>query len=261
MKYFSKVRLEAGKDNETTLFLILDTADGEEPALDKAAVIESREYRLFTQGVHSKLVVAEYSVYRTELDITANLENERFERIIETGEAEIVSSGEMQIPRNEKRDRKTGEIVRKHKRSPFLILAFAGGAVAFSMAAFAVGKSFGRGTVLPETPIESANVAEDGLIIPKQEQISDSAEQITVTIDRSYSAVPIEDLQLKEVVSKGMANILLPEFDKTDFFALIPIMLYNGQQDGVRHTKANRWFFYMYYPAHMVVLLVIKAFE
>lgn len=223
MKCFSKVRLEAGKNHETTMFLILDAGDSDDvPVLSKERVIESREYRLFTQGVHSKLVVAEYSVYRTELEITANLENERFERMIETGEAEIVSSGEMQIPRNEKRDRKTGEIVRKHKRSPFLILAIAGGAVAFSMIAFAVGKNFGRGIALPEMPIESANVAEDGLIIPKQEQISDSAEQITVTIDRSYSAVPVEDLQLKGAVSKGKANILLPEFDKTDFFTHVP---------------------------------------
>ena len=222
MKYFSKVRLEAGKDHDVILFLILEAADGKEPVLDKAAVIESREYRLLTQGVHSKVVVAEYSVYRTELEITANLENDRFEKMIETGEAEIVSSGEMQIPRNEKRDRKTGEIVRKHKHSPFLILAIAGGAVAFSMAAFAVGKSFGRGTARPDTPIESANVAEDGLIIPKQEQIAENAEQITITIDRSYSAVPVEDLQLKGAVSKGKATILLPEFDKTDFFTHVP---------------------------------------
>ena len=222
MKYFSRVRLEAGKDHDVILFLILDAGDSEEPTLDKAAVIESREYRLFTQGVHSKVVVAEYSVYRTELEITANLENDRFEKMIETGEAEIVSSGEMQIPRNEKHDRKTGEIVRKHKHSPFLILAIAGGAVAFSMAVFAVGKSFGRGTALPDTPIESANVAEDGLIIPKQDQIAENAEQITVTIDRSYSAVPVEDLQLKGAVSKGKATILLPEFDKTDFFTHVP---------------------------------------
>ena len=33
MKYFCKVRLESGKDQETTLFLILDAADGEVPEL------------------------------------------------------------------------------------------------------------------------------------------------------------------------------------------------------------------------------------
>ncbi|MBR4200562.1 MAG: hypothetical protein IKQ91_04700 [Oscillospiraceae bacterium] len=222
MKYFCKVRLEAGKNQETTLFLILNAADGEVPELSKAAVVESREYRLFTQGIRSKVMVAEYSVYRTETEITANLENERFERLIESGAAEIVSSGEMQIDRNEKRDRKTGEIVRKRKKSPVLFLAAAGGVMMFSMAAFAVGKNFGRGTALPDTSFESENVAEDGLIIPKQDEVADNAEQITVTIDRSYSAVPVEDLQLKGAVRKGKANILLPEFDKTDFFTHVP---------------------------------------
>ena len=68
MKYFSKIRLQAGKDHETLLFLILDAADSEDvPGLSKEKVIESREYRLFTQGVHSKVVVAEYSVYRTQI--------------------------------------------------------------------------------------------------------------------------------------------------------------------------------------------------
>ena len=222
LKYFCKVRLEAGKDQETTLFLILDAADGEVPELQKTAVIESREYRLFVEKKHTKIVVAEYSVYRTETEITANLENERFDRLIETGAAEIVSSGEMQIDRNEKRDKKTGEIVRKRKKSPVLFMAIAGGVMLFSMAAFAVGKSFGRGTSVSELPAESVNVAEDGLIIPKQDEIADNAEQITVTIDRSYSAVPVEDLQLKGAVSKGKANILLPEFDKTDFFTHVP---------------------------------------
>ena len=222
MKYFCKVRLESGRDQETTLFLILEAPDGEEPELTKTAVIESREYRLFVEKKHTKIVVAEYSVYRTETEITANLENERFDRLIESGAAEIVSSGEMQIDRNEKRDRKTGEIVRKRKKSPVLFLAVAGGVMMFSMLAFAAGKNFGRGTALPETSFESANVAEDGLIIPKQDEITGNAEQITVTIDRSYSAVPVEDLQLKGAVIKGKVNILLPEFDKTDFFTHVP---------------------------------------
>ena len=222
LKYYSKIRLLAGKDHETLLFLILDDSDGEVPELTKTAVIESREYRLFVEKKHTKIVVAEYSVYRTETEITANLENERFERLIESGAAEIVSSGEMQIDRNEKRDRKTGEIVRRRKKSPILFLAVAGGVMMFSMLAFAAGKSFGHNTAVSEIQTEPVNVAEDGLIIPKQDEIADNAEQITVTIDRSYSAVPVEDLQLKGVVSKGKANILLPEFDKTDFFTHVP---------------------------------------
>lgn len=41
--------------------------------------------------------------------------------------------------------------------------------------------------------------------------------------------------------------------------ALIPISMYNGERGNVRHKSRNRWFFYVYYPAHMAVLLVIQA--
>ena len=48
-------------------------------------------------------------------------------------------------------------------------------------------------------------------------------------------------------------------FQYGTLFALIPIMLYNGERGTVRYEKLNRWFFYVYYPAHMVLLLVIRA--
>jgi len=41
--------------------------------------------------------------------------------------------------------------------------------------------------------------------------------------------------------------------------SLIPIMFYNGEHGNVRHNSLNRWFFYVYYPAHMVVLMAVKA--
>ncbi len=58
----------------------------------------------------------------------------------------------------------------------------------------------------------------------------------------------------------------LKEFDSFASFyfqfgtllALIPIMLYNGERGNFRHKKLNRWFFYVYYPAHMAVLLVLR---
>ena len=60
--------------------------------------------------------------------------------------------------------------------------------------------------------------------------------------------------------------LYLKEYDSFAFFsqygtllALIPISMYNGQRGNVRHKNLNRWFFYVYYPAHMIVLLVIQA--
>ncbi|MCR4759608.1 MAG: conjugal transfer protein TraX [Oscillospiraceae bacterium] len=48
-------------------------------------------------------------------------------------------------------------------------------------------------------------------------------------------------------------------FQYGTLLSLIPIMLYNGERGNIRHNNLNRWFFYVYYPAHMVLLLVIRA--
>ena len=43
------------------------------------------------------------------------------------------------------------------------------------------------------------------------------------------------------------------------FIEIIEPCYYKGERGNVRHKNLNRWFFYVYYPAHMVVLLVIQA--
>ena len=48
-------------------------------------------------------------------------------------------------------------------------------------------------------------------------------------------------------------------FQYGTLFALIPIMLYNGERGKVRHKRLNRWFFYIFYPAHMIILMAVKA--
>ena len=40
--------------------------------------------------------------------------------------------------------------------------------------------------------------------------------------------------------------------------ALISIGMYNGQRGNVWHKNLNRWFFYVYYPAHMTLLLLAR---
>ena len=55
------------------------------------------------------------------------------------------------------------------------------------------------------------------------------------------------------------------QFDCFAFFSfqfgtllsLIPIILYNGKRSNIRHNNLNRWFFYIYYPTHMIVLLLV----
>ena len=56
--------------------------------------------------------------------------------------------------------------------------------------------------------------------------------------------------------SEGFASF---SFQFGTLLALIPIGIYNGQCGNVRHKNLNRWFFYVYYPAHMVALMAVKA--
>lgn len=53
-------------------------------------------------------------------------------------------------------------------------------------------------------------------------------------------------------------SFALFSFQYGTLFALIPISMYNGQRGNVRHGKLHRWFYYIYYPAHMILLLTVK---
>ena len=53
--------------------------------------------------------------------------------------------------------------------------------------------------------------------------------------------------------------IALPSFFFGSLLALVPISLYNGERGNVRHKNLNRWFFYIFYPSHMVVLMVVQV--
>ena len=51
--------------------------------------------------------------------------------------------------------------------------------------------------------------------------------------------------------------ILLIIYDRTEAYALpsfLLLLLYNGQRG-----KQNKWFFYVFYPAHLAVIAIIKA--
>lgn len=61
------------------------------------------------------------------------------------------------------------------------------------------------------------------------------------------------------VYLKEFDSFALFSFQYGTLFSLIPISMYNGQRGNICHNNLNRWFFYVYYPAHIVVLLVIQA--
>ena len=61
------------------------------------------------------------------------------------------------------------------------------------------------------------------------------------------------------IFAKQFDSFAAFSFQYGTLFALIPISMYSGKRGGEKHLQLNHWFFYIYYPAHMIVLLVIRA--
>ena len=216
MNYFCDVHVQSKKDEEQRIFVVLNEVKDNNPELTKEILMNNNQYRDFCSKYKPKLVLADYVLYSTEAEVYASSQDEVFEELINTGNVQLISRSELQLDNSSK---KSG-VKRKKKKSPFLAIGIIIGAVFLAFFMFTLGNKLGRaansGTEGDETEVVTPN--EDGMIVPHQDDISDSVQQITVSIDRSYSAVPTEDLQLKGEVIDGKASIQLPEFDKSDFF-------------------------------------------
>lgn len=219
MNYFCDVHLQSRKDEEKRIFIVLDNeniSDKELPNLTKSILIENSQYKDFTLKYKPKIVVADYKVYSTAEEVFASSQDEVFEELIQHEKVNFIGESEIQVDCAKDKNVKKR---RKKKTSPALKFGIAGGVLVLGVVAFGFGNIMGKSKANVETE-EVTNVitSEDGMIIPEQAEISADAEQITISIDRSYSAVPTEDLQIKGEVIDGVAQITLPEFDKTDFF-------------------------------------------
>ena len=201
----------AKQNQEQTLYLIMEAPKNENelPQLTKEQLINHHGYNAFVTNYRPKGTVAvDYAVYRTdrtEREVNASTPDADFEQMISDRTAERLSGGEIMIEHDEKPDKITGKVQKKKKTSKVVIFAAVMGCLLAAVGALAAGIKLGElKAAVPEE--EAANTAEDGLIIPVQADIAADAEQITITIDRSYSAVPLDDLQLKGVVSGGKAD-------------------------------------------------------
>lgn len=220
MNYFCDTHVQSRKDQERRIYILLEKpSDGvEQPHLSKEILMQNIQYRDFCQTYKPKLVMVDYAVYATEVEIYAGMQDEEFEKLIaDSSITERIAQSELQM--DTVKDKVIGS--KKHRKlSPPMILALIGGVLLLAVLALGAGMKLGRSsaevTDASVTVGESPN--EDGMLIPEQNVIADNAEQITVSIDRSYAAVPTEDLQIKGAVIKGQAEITLPEFDRTDFF-------------------------------------------
>lgn len=220
MYYFCDVHIQSRKDEEQRIFIVLENekiSDKELPNLTKEILIENNQYKDFTAKYRPKIVLVDYTVYSTDTEVYASLQDEVFEELIQNKDVQYIGKSELNIDcakdKNSKRKK-------KRKSSPVLKFGIAGGVIVVGVIAFGFGNTLGKSRAnIVNEEVETMNISnEDGMIIPEQAEISADAEQITVSIDRSYSAIPTEDLQIKGEVVDGVAQITLPEFDKTDFF-------------------------------------------
>lgn len=219
MNYFCDVHIQSAKNAEKRVFVVLnDISEGNQPEMTKEILVENNQYKDFCQKYKPKFIMADYVMYSTEADVFASSQDEVFEELISSGQVQRIAQSEIRI--DNAKAKSNAFVKRKKKRSPLIWVIIIGGAVVLSIAMFGLGKKIGNSNVQND---EQANgnttTNEDGMIIPIQDYIDENAEQITVSIDRSYSAVPTEDIQLKGEVIEGSASITLPEFDKTDFFS------------------------------------------
>ena len=219
MNYFCSVHIQSKKDAEKSFFIVLNNekdTDKELPNLTKEILLENNSYKEFITQYKPKLVFADYRVYSTDSEIYASTQDDVFEHLIQSGQATCIGQSEINV--DCAKDKHSGR--RKKKKSSLVLkVGIVGGAVVLGVSAFGLGNTLGKSQVVSTEKISTENtITDDGMIIPVQAEISPDAEQITISVDRSYSAVPTEDLQLKGEVIDGSAQITLPEFDKTDFF-------------------------------------------
>lgn len=223
MSYFYRIHAQSGKDSEAELY-----APGETPELTAESLRQNRDYMAFVGKKPPKVVAVRYEVYQTVTNLT-NIPCEHFAscvtRLIAEGKAVRVTTGELVIESRAKAKRR---VKRKRKKASLktLYALIIGAALLSLVLGVGIGMKFAKPEITAEVPSEEPGGSEsqtvDGMVIPGQEYINPQARQITVTIDRSWSPIPREDVQLKGEVIGGGATITLPYFDPEDFFSHVP---------------------------------------
>jgi len=212
MNQFCRAHCVSAKNKEITTYIVF--GKGQEPILTEELLMENNQFREFFHDYKPKVAYVNYETYRTDKEVYGALYPEQFEEIIEK-DSMFYSRGEVTVYRRKPASK-------KKKKSPIKTVAI--GAMAAAATGFlglgAGYKLFGGKVVVQQQTAPAPVVAadEDGMIIPEQTPIEANKEQITVSIDRSYLAVPTEDLELKGAITRGKASITLPEFDREDFF-------------------------------------------
>lgn len=219
--YFCQIHAESNTLDSYDSFYVFDTSD-KKHKLTKELISEKKDYQEFQSRNKHKQIYIHYTTYKTHQKINNAMTDDVFAELIRTNGCEYVASADIDM--NAKEEKKKVKQARNKGKGGFSFFKAVAVALVFTfVGAFgtvALGKKF---YTAPTTEIKiTQEISADGMIIQPQEELNADAKQITVSIDRSYLAVPTEDLQLKAEVIDGVANITLPDFDKTDFFNHVP---------------------------------------
>lgn len=219
--YFCQIHAESNTLDSYDSYYVFDVAD-KKHILTKELISDKKDFQEFQSRNKHKQIYIHYTTYKTKQKIDNAMMDEAFNELIATNSCEYVASADIDM--NAKAEKKKVKQARNKEKGGFSLFKAVAIALVFTcVGAFgtvALGKKF---YTPPATEIlVKQEISSDGMIIQPQEELSADAKQITVSIDRSYLAVPTEDLQLKAEVVDGVANITLPDFDKTDFFNHVP---------------------------------------
>jgi hypothetical protein len=232
MRYFFHVHVEARQNEEISFFVlsqITAIADGKIKSLTQELTAEKvKQNPAYAELAKKKYkrVMVDYIIFQTETEITQTDDlNTRLQAILDDGEATRLACGELEIcsSKNAGSDRKSGSGKKKNKKlnsKSYLVIGTL--LIVALFCGIAVGQQIsGTQIVTPQRPPIVHSEFEE-FIMPVIPEFPPEAELVTITIDRSYFAVPREDLQLQGVIINGIATITLPAFDRNDFFTHVP---------------------------------------
>jgi hypothetical protein len=231
MKYFYDIHAQADQTNEIRFLLVppvekkaAKPGTPQPPQEEKISPLTAemlKQNPAYAEFAKQKFpfVMVRYAVYKVESDLSG-IENVdvHLKSLIESKKLAPATSGELQIVG--KGGKKKAK--KKLKLSKKLMNVIIAGITAVSLIlGVGIGMYLGG---LENVADDSGLVItdDDGLIMPNAIEFCPNAELLTISIDRSWSPVPREDLQVKSEIVDGVATITLPAFDRTDFFSHVP---------------------------------------
>ncbi len=220
VRYFYKITVETSKENVLNFFLVPEDTEqnGDKiPDLKAETLKKNKTYIDFAKKINQDTYPA-YLIYKSTSELTPPTGLPLFEHLqnlIDNGDASYVATSELVVtPLKKKKSKRR----KSQKISAATVVIAVVAAAAVGIVAFAIGANTGSNSGITAS-YNGQELGADGMILPEQSEFDKNAELLTVTIDRSYSAVPKEDWQIRGEIVNGTAAITLPDFDRNDFFS------------------------------------------